>query len=120
MQLTRNDLLVLVGLSGSERLSLSERVRGGTSAIFRIRQLGRLCQMMGRIEGWKDSTQEGLLIVRISIFDNSYNYPGSYHRNKYYINGHVFHNFASFLVIGLAFRWVNYNKQRGGNNRKKV
>ena len=63
---------------------------------------------------WKDSTQEGLLIVRIFIFDNSYTYPGSCHRNKYYINGHGFHNFASFLVIGFAFRWVNYNEQKGG------
>ena len=70
--------------------------------------------MRGSMEGWKDSTQEGLLIVRIFIFDNSYNYPGSCHRNKYYINGHGFHNFASFLVIGFAFRWVNYNEQKGG------
>ena len=97
MQLIRNDLLVLVGLGGSERLSLKERVRVVTRTDFRIRQLGGLCQMRGSMEGWKDSTQEGLLIVRIFIFDNSYNYPGSCHRNKYYINGHGFHNFTSFL-----------------------
>jgi hypothetical protein len=56
MHLIRNDLLVLVGLCGSERLSVEKRVRVGTSAIFKIRQLGGLCQMRGRIvgsmEGW--------------------------------------------------------------------
>ena len=66
------------------------------------------------MEGWKDSTQEGLLIVRISIFKKSYNQPGSCHSNKDYINGHRIHNFASFVVIGFAFRWVNYNEQKGG------
>jgi hypothetical protein len=70
--------------------------------------------MMGSMEGWKGRTQEGLLIVRISIFKKSYNNPGSCNRNKYYINGHGFHNFASFLVIGFAFRWVNCNEQKGG------
>jgi hypothetical protein len=51
MQLIRNDLLVLVGLGGSERLSLKERVRVVTRTDFRIRQLGGLCQMRGRIVG---------------------------------------------------------------------
>jgi hypothetical protein len=61
MQLTRNDLLVLVGLSGSERLSLQERVRVGTSAIFRIRQRGGLCQMRGRIVGNRKESGGGRL-----------------------------------------------------------
>ena len=57
MQLIGNDLLVLVGLGGSARLSLMERVIVGTSASFRIRQLGRLCQMVGSMEGWKAEAQ---------------------------------------------------------------
>jgi len=97
MQLTRNDLLVLVGLSGSARLSVKKRVRVGTSAIFKIRQLGGLCQMRGSMGGWKGRTQKGQLIVRISIFKKSYNQPGSCHSNKDYINGHGFHNFTSLL-----------------------
>ena len=59
---------------------------------------------MGSMEGWKGRTQEGQLLVRISIFDISYNQPGSYQDKKDSINGHGFHNFASFLVIGFAFR----------------
>jgi hypothetical protein len=97
MQLIRNDLLVLVGLDGSERLSLKERVRVVTRTDFRIRQLGGLCQMRGSMEGWKGRTQEGQLLVRISIFDISYNQPGSYQDKKDSINGHGFHNFTSFL-----------------------
>ncbi len=58
--------------------------------------------------------------MRISIFNISYNQPGSYQDKKDSINGHGFHNFASFLVIGFAFRWVNYNEQKGEGNRKKV
>jgi hypothetical protein len=54
--------------------------------------------------GWKGRTQEGHLIVRTSIFHETYNQPDSYYRNKYYINANGFHNFASFLVIGFAFR----------------
>jgi hypothetical protein len=51
MQLIRNDLLVLVGLGGSERLSLKERVRVVTRTDFRLLQRSGLCQMSGRIEG---------------------------------------------------------------------
>ena len=51
MQLTRNALLVLLGLSGSERLSHKERVIVETSAIFIVRQRGGLCQMRCRIGG---------------------------------------------------------------------
>ena len=54
------------------------------------------------------------LIVRTFIFHESYNQPDSCYRNKYYINAHGFHNFASFLVIGFAFRWINCNEQKGG------
>jgi len=45
MQLIGNALLVLVGLCGSERLSLKERVIVGTSAALTIRQRSGLCQM---------------------------------------------------------------------------
>jgi hypothetical protein len=69
---------------------------------------------VGSMEGWKGRTQKGQLLVRIFIFDISYNQPGSYQDKKDSINGHGFHNFASFLVIGFAFRWVNYNEQKGG------
>ena len=48
--------------------------------------------------GWRERTSEGQLIVRTSVFDVSYNYPGSCNRNKYYINGHRFHNFTLFLT----------------------
>ena len=40
VQLTRNDLLVMVGLSGSVRLSVKKRVRVGTSTSLSIRQRG--------------------------------------------------------------------------------
>jgi hypothetical protein len=56
MQLIRNDLLVLVGLGGSERLSLKERVRVVTRTDFRIRQRSGLCQMRGRIGGVEKRT----------------------------------------------------------------
>ena len=52
--------------------------------------------MRGSMEGWRDRASEGQLIVRISIFNQSYNNPGSYNRNKYYINGYGFHNFTIF------------------------
>ena len=116
MQLIGIISLFLVGLCGSEYILSKKRAL----TTFRLRQRGGLCQMRGSMEGWKDSTQEGLLIVRIFIFDNSYNYPGSCHRNKYYINGHGFHNFASFLVIGFAFRWINVMSKRGEGNRKNA
>jgi hypothetical protein len=50
MQLTRNALVALLGLSGSVRLSVKKRVRVGTSAIFRIVQRGGRCQMRGSME----------------------------------------------------------------------
>ena len=46
-----NDLLVLVGLYGSERLSLKERVIVGTWTALRIRQRSGLCQMSLSIAG---------------------------------------------------------------------
>jgi len=55
MQLIGNDLLVLVGLSGSERLSLKEQVRVGTWTVLKIRQRSGLCQMRGSMEGWLKS-----------------------------------------------------------------
>ena len=58
--------------------------------------------MRGSMEGWwKGRTQEGQLIVRISIFKKSYNQPGTCNRKKYYINGYGFHNFTLFLVRDL-------------------
>ena len=47
MPLTQKALLVLVGLCGSEGLSIKERVIVGTSAILNLRQLGGLCQTRG-------------------------------------------------------------------------
>jgi hypothetical protein len=58
---------------------------------------------VGGQNGGGSHTQEGQLLVRISIFDISYNQPGSYQDKKDSINGHGFHNFASFLVIALHF-----------------
>ncbi len=60
--------------------------------------------MRGSIEGWKGRTKKCQLLVRISILDISYNQPGSYQDKEDSISGHGFHNFASSLVIGFAFR----------------
>jgi hypothetical protein len=62
-------LLFLVGLGGSEYIYGKKRA----------------CSMEG---WWKGRTQEGQLIVRISIFKKSYNQPGTCNRKKYYINGY--------------------------------
>ena len=50
MHLTRNTLLVVVGLCGSERLSLKKQVRVRRWTDLRIRQRGGLCQMRCEIE----------------------------------------------------------------------
>ena len=74
--------------------------------------------MRGSMEGWKDHAQKGQLIMLISIFDISYNYPGSYHRNKYYIKGHRFHSFKSFLARDSPLKHCIIRSKRGKGNRK--
>jgi hypothetical protein len=54
------------------------------------------------MEGWKGRTQEGQLMVRISISDISYNQCGSYQDKKDSINGHGFHNLTNFRARGLG------------------
>jgi hypothetical protein len=47
--------------------------------------------------------QKVYLIVRIFIFNKSYNHPSGYYTNEYYINGYRFHNFTSFLTRDWRF-----------------
>jgi hypothetical protein len=59
------------------------------------------------------------LVVRIPIFNKSYNHPSGCYTNEYYINGYGFHVFSDFLARDslLRFQWARaeYKGQKGGS-----
>jgi len=86
---------------------------------FVKRKKHHFAEQVGSMEGKRDRIQQGQLLVRTSMFQQTYNQSGGCQDKKDSINCYRFHNVKSFR-LWVEVRWVKDNKHRGEGNTKKV